>query len=164
MRVSPPQPALQLEARQLTTASLQFTLPEKGTVDFQSANYVPSSSGSGKARASPLPALAGGPPPTYRSFGQSSPTRSISHFLEAHLVFAGAGPEADVEKTDAAGFRIAGGDLDIVERTTIDVRADEQRLEIDDAVLKGWETVLPASGLKVQVRRSRCPALLARSS
>lgn len=102
--------------------------------------------GSGKARASPLPTLVNGPPPSF-----SSATHSVSHFLEAHLAFVGAGPEASVETADAAGYRIAGGDLDVVERTLIEVRADDQHIEIDEALLKGWETTLPASGLKIQV-------------
>jgi hypothetical protein len=126
----------------------QFTLPEKGSVDFQTAN-VAAETGSGKARASPLPTLTSGPPPSF-----SSPTHTISHFVEAHLAFVGAGPEASTERLDGAGYRVAGGDLDIVERTVLEVRADDQHVEIDDSLLKGWETTLPASGLKIQVRAS----------
>ena len=122
-------------------------MPEKGSVDFQTANVAPAATGTGKARASPLPTLVNGPPPSF-----SSPTHTISHLLEAHLVFVGAGPEASAEKVDGAGHRVAGSDLDVVERSLIEVRADDQHVEIDDALFKGWETTLPASGLKVQVR------------
>lgn len=56
------------------------------------------------------------------------------------------------EAVDARGYRVASGELDVVERVELEVA--KVGYELGEEAEKGWETILPASGLKVQVRCS----------